>query len=194
MEIISCLEKENNSKILFNLSDSMATQLKPLDKRILGVLRLRDEHQVIKDLKEVIEDYGRLSIDHWRNLTTSQGNGLLHELVEKDWAEALRCVLEDHKLNPNQQREKDGLTALDLAKASKNKHMQEVLEVAVRKQEERDEEIQLAKQEKEKLGNIAWVDLEFTALENGKILEVAVIATNKDLAVLGEGKLNSHFL
>lgn len=165
--------------------------MQQLQADLSKILRLgkESEKKAIPQLEHIVTSHGTNAVNRWRNISDPKQNGLLHELVERRWLDALIQLLERFILDVSIRRGSDGCTPLQLATdqredaicdALKKFGATEVLTEDVSKW--------FSEEDKEKLLNIAWVDLEMTSLDDPEIIECAVIITDKNLKPLKRGK------
>ena len=166
--------------------------MQQLQSDLLKTFRLGQDNQTraTDEFERIVKEYGTTSVNKWRNSDDSTRNALLHELVERKWTNVLVRLLEKCRLDASVRRGLDGLTPLQLATEQRDQVMCEALkkagaiEVATE-----DVSKWLSEDEKEKVWNIVWVDLEMTSLEDPEIIECAVIITDKNLVEIERGKL-----
>ncbi|CAF5025864.1 unnamed protein product, partial [Rotaria sp. Silwood1] len=129
-------------------------------------------------------------IAEWRNPMNQKGNTLLHELVEKNCPDVIQHLARSHKLDIDVPRESDDKTPLDLAQFKDNEDMVNLLdELNDEKITQQSPDGDVSEVDKRKRLNIVWLDLEMTSIEDPKIMECAVIITDKYLRELERGKL-----
>ena len=168
-----------------------------LNSDLLKILTIRnDQKNIIKQLTEVFREHGTRGIEAWHNPTDGKKNRLLHELVERDLPDVIHFVMKEYKLDINIRRDSDGHTPFQVASDKKNFKMCNLLrELGAETVEVVDcSKLQaVEKEEKERSMNMVWIDLEFTSVEDPKILECAVIITDKNLNELAQSKSSSIF-
>jgi hypothetical protein len=151
-----------------------------LNKELENILNNSNRQSfIIKQLDELIKQYGILQIESWRN---DRKNSLLHELVDKHYYDAIQYLVSKYNFNTSIKREIDSLTPFELAHLNQDwKMCNLLLEFSDDKTSTDTYEQFVLKKQKNKMMNIVWMDLEFTSFDNPKILECAVIITDKDL-------------
>ncbi|UJR34354.1 hypothetical protein I4U23_021758 [Adineta vaga] len=157
--------------------------MKDLNKEFEKLFQNRiNENKLQKKLDQLIDEYGINQINLWRNLSNRTKNTLLHELVEQNYPDTVKHMIQKYQLRTFFKRDSDQLTPIELAFSNQNwKIFDLLLEFGDEKTREQvSKDISLKKQ-KEQMMNIVWMDLEFTSFDNPQILECAVIITNKDL-------------
>lgn len=167
--------------------------MEKLQKALLEILSLGPQSQksIIKQLENLVQQYGTLDIGRWRNLSDNSKNTLLHELVYRGLYEVLHYVLEKSQFDVNVRRGKDGLTPLQLAESLKDRKMCELLKkYGANEISTEDVSKWLSDDDREQSMNIVWIDLEMTSIEDPHILECAVIITDKNLETLERGNLS----
>jgi len=146
----------------------------------------RDETYIIQQLDELIKQYGVGKIDSWRNMSKPTRNCLLHEFVLKQYYDVIRHMLSNYHFKSSIKRESDHLTPFELAFDNGDWKMCDLLMEFCDDKLYSDSYEQFAsKIHRNKSMNLVWLDLEMTSLINPKILECAVIITDKDLNELG---------
>lgn len=138
---------------------------------------------IISQLDDLINEYGLLKVESWRNSLKQSKNPLLHELIDKQYYDVIRHLLSKYfHIKTSIKREIDGLTPFELAHRKENWKICDLfLEFNDEKTFTDTYEQFAMKKYREKTMNIVWLDLELTSLINPKILECAVIITDKDL-------------
>ena len=148
-----------------------------------------NEKKAIPQLELAVSSHGTNAVNRWRNSSDPKQNGLLHELVERGWTDALIHLLERFRLDVNARRSSDGMTPLQLATEQRDEALCDALKrFGANDVLTEDVSKWFSEEEKEKLLNIAWVDLEMTSLEDPEIIECAVIITDKNLKPIERGK------
>jgi hypothetical protein len=157
--------------------------MKDLNKKLEKTLKSQSSQStIIKRLDEIIEEFGIGQVNAWRNLSNNTKNTLLHELVDKKYVDVVRHVISKYNLRIFFKRELDGLTPLELARSNQDWKMFDLLiEFGDDKTLNETYEQFANKKQKDKMMNIIWIDLEFTSFRSPKILECAVIITDKEL-------------
>ena len=146
----------------------------------------RDQTYIIQQLDELIKQYGVGKIDSWRNMSKPTRNCLLHEFVLKQYYDVIRHMLSNYHFKSSIKRESDHLTPFELAFDNGDWKMCDLLmEFCDDKLYSDSYEQFVSKIHRNKSMNLVWLDLEMTSLINPKILECAVIITDKDLNELG---------
>ena len=162
---------------------------------LLNVLKMkgRDPKDINQRVDEIYRRYGFENIERWRNQSNKK-NTFLHELVEAKMAETIQHIVTVHKFPINTERNQDRLTAYGLAIQNNYKEVCKVMEdLGAEEIETVDVNQWSADEDKEKSMNMVWVDLEMTSIEDPKILECAVIITDKDLKELDSAEWVIHF-
>ncbi|CAF0767591.1 unnamed protein product [Adineta steineri] len=169
--------------------------MKDLNKKLEKLLKSKiSENNIIKELDEIFDEFNVRQVNSWRNLSNKTKNTLLHELVDKNYLEVVRHVISKYQLRTFFKRESDGLTPIDLAKLNEDWDMWDLLIEFDDDKTIKETYDQFAiKQQKDKMMNIVWMDLEFTSFQNPKILECAVIITDKDLNEIQRKQWVVHF-
>lgn len=167
---------DNNKMSMHNLS-------KELEKLFM---KKTSEAYIIQQLDELIQQYGHIQIETWRNFSNMKKNSLLHELVDKQYYDVMLYIVPKFNLKTFIKRESDGLTPFELAHGHQDWKMCNLL---LEFSDKDTYEQFVVKKQKDKLMNIVWMDLEFTSFDDPKILECAVIITDKDLKELERSKL-----
>lgn len=156
---------------------------------------LKTEDEWIDELRKIIEVHGKDVVESWCDESNKHKHKVIHILVSRNYAKAVRVAAE-LEFNLNVQRESDLCTPLHLAMFYRKKHVIETL-VALGVDQTLKNRYGEACDEKYQnfvtsYQNIIWLDLELTAghydAEDGRILEVAVIVTDKDLNELDRGQ------
>ena len=103
--------------------------MKDLNKRLEKFLnsRTKCENTFIKELDEIIDEFGINKVNSWRNLSNRTKNTLLHELVDKNYVNVVRHVIIKYNLRTYFKRDSDGATPIDLAKINKDWDMWNLL-------------------------------------------------------------------
>lgn len=161
---------------------------------IAELVALPDEEQWLAALPALVAVEGIEKISQWRD-NTKHKHHLIHVATAKDFAHVLQ-FLSDTGFDLNVQRDSDQCTALHLAifyKKPLTANLLKKLGVDTTLQNSYGESCD-AKYEKlaETMQNIIWLDLELTSgfydASPARILEAAIIITDKDLNELGRGK------
>lgn len=148
-----------------------------------------DESLMINKLEKLVGKVGTEKLSEWRNATNKSKNTLIHELVEKNCPNVIQFLVQKCKLDPNIHREIDGKTPLELAEAKENEEIVRILEeLRQNKAAQQILDDDEPDPETRSRTNIVWVDLEMTSIENPKIMECAVIITDKYLNELDRSK------
>ena len=165
--------------------------MKDLNKRLEKVLNDKKcENTIIKELDDIIEEFGIDKVNSWRNLSNRTKNTLLHELVDKNYINVVRHVIIKYNLRTFFKRESDGATPIEVARLNQHWKMWDLLfEFGDDKTLNETYEQFASKKQRDKMMNIVWMDLEFTSFDNPQILECAVIITDKDLNEIQRSKL-----
>lgn len=178
-------------------SDNMSKN--SLDNQIQSILEQADDEDqsaLINQLDKLVQHFDIEAIQNWRNVRNNTKNTLIHELVERNCVDAVRHIVNKYHLDMYTHRESDGKNPIQVAQLEASEEMSDLLEelesssVGTRTTEEVDEEDDDdIDPEKRKKLNMVWVDLEMTSLEDPKIMECAVIITDKNLNELARGNL-----
>jgi RNA-binding protein YhbY len=164
--------------------------MKDLSKKLEKTLNSKKcETTIIKQIDEIIEEFGITKVNSWRNLTNRTKNTLLHELVEKNYLDVVQHVIVKYNLRTFFKRESDQATPIELARTNHLWKMWELLyEFGDDKTLTETYDQFASKKQKDRMMNIVWMDLEFTSFQNPIILECAVIITDKDLNEIERSK------
>ena len=161
--------------------------MKDLNRRLEKLFR--SKRLTREEFDKIFEEFQPRLVNAWRNLSNGTKNTLLHELVEHNCLDVVRHLISKYQLRTFFKRESDGLTPLQLAHEKNYSQMKDLLmEFTDDKTSNEINEQSLTKEEKEKMMNIVWMDLEFSSFENPQILECAVIITDKDLQQIERSK------
>ena len=167
---------------------------KNMGDAITELVALPDEEQWLSALPSLVASEGVENISQWRDATKHK-HRLVHVATAKDFARVLE-LLSVKGFDLNVQRDSDQCTALHLAIYYKKPHTASLLKklgVDTTLQNSYGESCD-AKYEKlaETMQNIIWLDLELTSgfydPAPARILEAAIIITDKDLNELGRGQ------
>jgi oligoribonuclease len=160
---------------------------------ILELVALPDEEQWLSMLPALVDAEGVEKVSQWRDATKHKHH-LVHVVTSKDFARVLE-FMSGAGFDLNVQRDSDQCTPLHLAIFYKRPHTATLLKklgVDMTLQNSYGESCD-AKYEKlaETMQNIIWLDLELTSgfydAAPARILEAAIIITDKDLNELGRG-------
>lgn len=161
---------------------------------ISDLVALPDEEQWLSALPVLVASEGVDKISQWRDATKHK-HRLVHVATVKDYTRVLELLLAAG-FDLNAQRDSDQCTALHLAifyKKPRTASLLKKLGVDTTLQNSYGESCD-AKYEKlaETMQNIIWLDLELTSgfydSTPARILEAAIIITDKDLNELGRGQ------
>jgi hypothetical protein len=149
-----------------------------------------DQPSIIRKLDKLVDTFGIEQIKDWRNSSNKTRNTLMHELVERNYLDVVRHVCYQHHLDLDVHRELDGRTPIELAqlKDDDGEMCRLLKELENNKASMQNQEEDTPEPEKRKKMNIIWLDLEMTSIEDPKIMECAVIITDKDLNELDRGE------
>ena len=162
-----------------------------LDDEIQSMLEQLDDDQstLINQLDKLVQKFGIESVQNWRNIRNKSKNALIHELVERNLTDVVRHTVSQYYLNTHIHRESDGKNPIQLAQLESSEEMLNLLDELENNPDEyndtNDDEIDVKNCNKL---NMVWLDLEMTSLEDPKIMECAVIITDKYLNELARGK------
>ncbi|CAF3456712.1 unnamed protein product [Rotaria sp. Silwood1] len=158
------------------------------------ILSQDDQSLMINRFDKLIKKVGVDPIAEWRNPVNQKGNTLLHELVEKNCPDVIQHLARSHKLDIDVPRESDDKTPLDLAQFKDNEDMVNLLdELNDEKITQQSPDGDVSEVDKRKRLNIVWLDLEMTSIEDPKIMECAVIITDKYLRELERDQWVVHY-
>lgn len=174
-----------------------------LDDEIQVMLEQADDDQsaLISQLDTRVEQFGLQSVQDWRNVRNKARNTLVHEFVERNWTDVVRHAVGRYRLNVHIHRELDGKSPIQLAQFDGSEEMSNLFEElesnpeaegSKKQDESNDDDDGIDPKNRKKL-NMVWLDLEMTSLENPKIMECAVIITDKYLNELARGTLLFFF-
>jgi len=171
-----------------------------VEEGVTRFLEGQTEEEWRKGLPELISAYGKEAVEAWKEGKNKHKHRLIHLAVSKNYAQALQDMVEEHSFNVNVPRDSDQCTPMHLAMFYKKP-------AAIKKLQRLGADLALknsygdscdAKYEAfvSSYQNIIWLDLELThghyegakSGEAPKILEAAVIVTDKDLKELGRGQ------
>ncbi|CAF5218051.1 unnamed protein product, partial [Rotaria magnacalcarata] len=132
--------------------------------------------------------FGIKKIEAWRNSVKTR-NTLLHELVEKKCPNVIQYLLVEYNLDRTVHREADGKTPIELAQAKGYDDIVDALgEFDENKSIAETPDDDESEPSKKNRMNIVWIDLEMTSIEHPKIMECAVIITDKNMNEIERGK------
>lgn len=164
-------------------------------------LKGQDQRKIIKELDRLIDQHDVEAVNRWRS--TKSKSTFLHRLVELDLFEVFEHAVMQYRMDPKIYRESDGLTALQiLEKRGAAADLIARIEGAAgggeaaynvnNGENDQDDEVESEDSndgnENKSKHNIVWVDLEMTSIEDPKVMECAVIITNKRLTELARSK------
>lgn len=173
-----------------------------LDGRIISILQ-GDESSVKLGIADLINDFGATPIKEWAQ-NDRHGHSFLHLLAFKGMTEAIALLLHAGAGNINAQRGSDKNTATHLAVYQDKADLVERLRALGADfsiQNTYGERVDEMIEKKHKLKNIVWLDTELTNLPdapnggyaaNTRLLEVAVIVTDRNLVELARGNWVIH--
>mmetsp|Transcript_27265 Transcript_27265/g.45440 ORF Transcript_27265/g.45440 Transcript_27265/m.45440 type:complete len:346 (+) Transcript_27265:17-1054(+) len=156
-----------------------------------------NEEQWLQEIPKLIEAHGQTALSSWRNACNKHKHRLVHTAASKDFVFALK-LLAECGFDVNVQRESDQCTPLHLAIFYKKKRAADVLKTLGADSTLKNSYGESCDSKYEKLAesmqNLLFLDLELTSgfydseEERPRILEVALIVTDKDLNELGRGQ------
>ncbi|CAF3124557.1 unnamed protein product [Rotaria sp. Silwood2] len=169
--------------------------LNTVKNKIEEILSQNDENQsvIINRLDKVIQEAGIDAIAAWRNLKNKTGNTLIHELVEKNCPDVVQYLVNKYKLDVNVRRESDDKTPLDLAQSKDDEEMVNILDDLNCNMMQEISNDDVSDVDPRKRMNLVWLDLEMTSIEDPKIMECAVIITDKHLNELERDQWVIHY-
>ena len=147
---------------------------------------------MIDKFKELIQKYGIEGIKEWRNLADKTKNTIIHELADKNCIGIIQYLVCECHFDVNIHRESDGKTPLELAQQKGLHDMICLLEdLSQNKMFLPTPDEDASEPDYRRKLNIVWIDLEMTSIEDPKIMECAVIITDKYLKSLAEGRVST---
>jgi len=175
------------------VSRDMETEIKE------WLARGSDDDETLAALDALVARYGADAVSAWKDQSHKHRHRLLHHIAFKGWVAALERAVCEHKFDINVQRDSDQCTAAHLAiwfkqEAVLNKLWDLKADTTLPNKygESADQKWQ---QEREKYEYMIFLDLELTSgfYERAKagppkILEAAIVITDKDLAEKGRGQ------
>ncbi|CAF1677578.1 unnamed protein product [Rotaria magnacalcarata] len=154
---------------------------------------INDEVSVIDQIEKLIKKFGIKKIEAWRNSVKTR-NTLLHELVEKKCPNVIQYLLVEYNLDRTVHREADGKTPIELAQAKGYDDIVDALgEFDENKSIAETPDDDESEPSKKNRMNIVWIDLEMTSIEHPKIMECAVIITDKNMNEIERAQWVIHY-
>ncbi|CAF1136750.1 unnamed protein product [Rotaria sordida] len=167
-----------------------------IQNEIEEILSLSNDDQplMINRLDKLIQKVGIEQITAWRNPTNKSGNTLMHEFVEKNCPDVIQHLAVKYQFDIDIHRESDDKTPSDLAQSKDDEEMVNLLqELNYNKMIEQSPDDAASQVDNRKKMNIVWLDLEMTSIEDPKIMECAVIITDKYLNELERDEWVIHY-
>lgn len=186
----------------------MAQKMGPPDVASILEKGKADQQGMITDLDNFLQKNDPELLEKWQ-APTKKKNPLLHQLVEMGCYDVLKHAVERYNINPKIYRTTDGLSLLKFMK--KKKAPPELIDyfekiIAAKRAESKDddddedsdgddkatdpEESDTGDDKTHKM-NIVWMDLEMTSIDEPKVMECAVIITDRRLEELARGRSNT---
>eukprot|EP00919_Chromeraceae_sp_WS-2016_P025259 GHVR01059722.1.p1 GENE.GHVR01059722.1~~GHVR01059722.1.p1 ORF type:complete len:394 (+),score=82.69 GHVR01059722.1:540-1721(+) len=176
----------NTADNLKKQNDNETVKIVTVNEKIADIIyKIRDEEEIIKKFKDLEIENDINIFKTWKSIC-KHGNTLLHICAIKGYAKVAEILIDNYKLDINEIRKSDKNTAYHMSFWDDKQDIQKLLEV-----KNADGNIEnsynetancMKGKQMESRNNIVWLDLELTSLEHdGKIMEVAVYITDKDL-------------